>query len=56
MENGGSLDLLRKLTEHKLGGKWSHRILSFNKTYLDRGFNEIDLKSREIEQLSVTTN
>ena len=31
-------------------------ILSFNQTYLDKGFSETDLTSRELEQLNVTTN
>ena len=29
-------------------------ILSFNQTYLDKGFSEIDLRSRKVVQLSVT--
>ena len=47
---------LKKLMEHLLSGKWGHRILLFNQTYLDKWFSEIDLTSRELEQLSVTTN
>ena len=31
-------------------------ILSFNQNYLDKGFSEIDLTSRELEQLSVPRN
>ena len=31
-------------------------VLSFNQAYLDKGFSEIDLRSRGLEQLSVTTN
>ena len=45
---------LKKLMEHLLSGKWGHRILLFNQTYLDKWFSEIDLTSRELEKLSVT--
>ena len=32
------------------------QIFSFNQTYLDKGFGEADLRSRELEQLSLSTN
>ena len=38
-----------------MGGKCNHMILPFIETYLDKEFGEIDLTSRELEQLSVTT-
>ena len=56
--------LFEQLNFHGHGGsqaltRWQSgdtRILSFYQTYLDKGFHEIDLASKKLEQLSVTTN
>ena len=33
--------------------QWSNRILSFNQTYLDKAFSEIDLTNKDLQQLNV---
>ena len=42
--------------EHWLGDKWGHKIPPFNQAYMDKESSEIDLTSKELEQLSVTIN
>ena len=46
-EQEGLLELWKKLKEHYSGSKWSHKILPFSQTYIDKVFSEIDVMSAE---------